>query len=62
MNDRPTFIVHLRPETRCRDPIKALRAVLKRALRDHEMRCVTIETTDSARITPPSFCVEDYST
>jgi hypothetical protein len=45
MTDRPTYIVHLRPEVHCSDPIRALRAVLKRALRDHGMRCVTIQTT-----------------
>jgi hypothetical protein len=48
--DRPTFILHLRPEAHCSDHIKALRAVLKRSLRDYQMRCTTIETTDSKRI------------
>jgi hypothetical protein len=48
--DRPTYILHLRPEPSCSDPIKALRAVLKRSLRDHQMKCTTIETTDSRRI------------
>ena len=47
MEARPTFIVHLRPEVHCPDPIRALRAVLKRSLRDYGMRCVTIQTTDS---------------
>ena len=45
--NRPTFIVHLRPEAHCPDHIKALRAVLKRSLRDYALRCVTIRTTDS---------------
>jgi hypothetical protein len=47
---RPTYIVHLRPETHCPDHIKALRAVLKRALRDNGMRCLTIQTTNSEGI------------
>ena len=48
--NRPTVILHLRPEAHCLDHIRALRGVLKRALRDHGMRCVTIETTNSTRI------------
>jgi len=44
---RPTFIIHVRPEAHCMNPIHALRAILKRSLRDHGMRCVTIQTTDS---------------
>jgi hypothetical protein len=31
--DRPTFIVHLRPEIYCQDPVRELRWILKRALR-----------------------------
>jgi hypothetical protein len=49
--DRPTFILHLRPEPHCTDPIKAVRAVLKRSLRDFGMRCTTIQTTNSVGIT-----------
>jgi hypothetical protein len=50
---RPIFIVHLRPEADCPDHIKALRAVLKRSLRDYGMRCVTIQSTDSVGIVLP---------
>ena len=40
--DRQTFVVHLRPEKHCLDPIRALRATLKNALRSHGLRCTTI--------------------
>jgi hypothetical protein len=40
--ERPTFVVHFRPEPDCADPIKALRALLKRALRSWGLRCVTL--------------------
>ena len=33
-NERPIYVLTLRPEAYCHDPIKALRATLKRALRD----------------------------
>lgn len=48
--NRPIYIIHLRPEPHCPDHIKALRATLKRALRDHGMRCVTLQTTLSTKI------------
>jgi hypothetical protein len=38
--ERPTFVVHLRPEADCTDPIKALRELLKRALRNWGLRCI----------------------
>jgi hypothetical protein len=38
--ERPTFIVHLRAEPDCQDPIKSLRYFLKRILRDWKLRCV----------------------
>jgi hypothetical protein len=40
--NRPTFAIVLRPEPYCLDPIRALRAVLKRALRDHGLRCIGV--------------------
>jgi hypothetical protein len=40
--DRPTFIVTLRPEPGV-DPIHALRRALKRLLRDHGLRAITVE-------------------
>jgi hypothetical protein len=43
---RPTYIVHLRPEPYCRDSIKALRQLLKRALRDWGLKCVGLSGTD----------------
>ena len=43
----PIYVIYLKPEAHCPDHIKALRSVLKRALRDHGMRCITIQTTNS---------------
>jgi hypothetical protein len=40
--NRPGFVVHLVPEPDCTDPIKALRELLKRALRSWGLRCVTL--------------------
>jgi hypothetical protein len=40
--DRPTFIVQLRPEIYCQDPVRELRWLLKRALRGHGLRCTGI--------------------
>ena len=50
MMTRPTFILHFRPEAHCEDHIKALRATLKRALRDYGLRCTTIQTTNSVGV------------
>jgi hypothetical protein len=50
--ERPTFIVHLRPEPDCTDPIKALRELLKRALRNWGLRCVTLSEIDTKNSTP----------
>jgi hypothetical protein len=51
--ERPTFVVYLRPEPDCSDPIKALRELLKRALRSWGLRCVYLSqnSAPSARIT-----------
>jgi hypothetical protein len=49
--DRPTFIVHFRPERDCTNPIGALRELLKRALRSWGLRCThaqEIPTPESA--------------
>jgi hypothetical protein len=44
--DRPSFTIVLRPEPGV-DPIPALRAVLKGALRQHGLRCTSaVETTE----------------
>jgi hypothetical protein len=58
---RPTFVIFLRPESYCLDPVRALRAVLKNALRSHGMKCVGIGErspdvlgTSSAAIAAPS--------
>jgi hypothetical protein len=42
MTTRPTFVVHLVPTPDCTDPVKALRELLKRALRSWGLRCVTL--------------------
>jgi hypothetical protein len=39
---RPIYAIKLTPLPRGRDPIKALRAALKRLLRWHKLRCVGI--------------------
>jgi hypothetical protein len=39
--DRPIFILELRPEPGCVDPVRALRALLKLALRRLGLRCVS---------------------
>ena len=39
--DRPTFVITLRPERNIADPIRALRALLKSALRRHGLRCTS---------------------
>jgi imidazolonepropionase-like amidohydrolase len=46
--DRPTFVVHLRPEKGVVDPIRALRATLKNALRSHGLRCTTLRSATPA--------------
>jgi hypothetical protein len=50
--DRPTFIVHLRPEPDCTDPIKALREFLKRSLRNYGLRCVALSEANSDNSKP----------
>jgi hypothetical protein len=40
---RPVFVVALRAEPHVADPIKALRALLKTALRRFKLRCVSVE-------------------
>jgi hypothetical protein len=40
--DRPTFLLRLRP-LKGVDPIRALRHVLKRLLRDYGMRALSVE-------------------
>jgi hypothetical protein len=41
-----TFVITLRPEKHCLDPIRALRATLKNALRAHGLRCLTINKAE----------------
>ena len=40
ITDRPTFILHFRPEPGVDDPIRALRLLLKTASRRYGLRCV----------------------
>jgi hypothetical protein len=40
--DRPTFTITLRPDKNCGDPVKALRALLKIALRRFKFRCISV--------------------
>ena len=39
----PIYIVKLRPEPQCVDPVKALRRALKFLVRNYQLRCVSIE-------------------
>jgi hypothetical protein len=41
-SDRPIYLIRLRPLPTVSDPIRALRAALKRLLRDHGLRAVSV--------------------
>jgi hypothetical protein len=43
--DQPSFQLRLQAERRCADPIRALRALLKIALRRFGLRAVSVEET-----------------
>ena len=45
---KPVFTIKLRPLPHCSDPIKALRALLKLALRRFGLRAVEVSETQSA--------------
>jgi hypothetical protein len=49
--DRPVFVVRLQAEPHVPDPVRSLRAGLKRLLRGYGLRCISIEqaqpTTDN---------------
>jgi hypothetical protein len=45
--DRPTYLVKLTPTDDCTDPIKALRELLKRALRSWGLRAVTVREVNA---------------
>jgi hypothetical protein len=47
MSDRLQFIIVLEPEKRVVDPIRALRAALKRLLRSYGLRCISVEQVQS---------------
>jgi hypothetical protein len=55
IDERPVFVVTLRPEKHCLEPVRALRAVLKLALRSHGLRCV--EVVERMRVTTPSTAI-----
>lgn len=40
---RPTFVLELRPEPGCQDPVRALRAALKTLLRRFHLRALSVE-------------------
>jgi hypothetical protein len=54
---RPVFTIVLRPEPHCLEPIKALRAVLKNALRSHGLKCVGIAERPSAMVGTSSAAI-----
>jgi hypothetical protein len=41
VTDRPIYRLELRPEPGCINPAYALRQLLKRALRDYGLRCIS---------------------
>jgi hypothetical protein len=47
--ERQTFIIELTPTPDCINPIGALRELLKRALRNWGLRCVTVREVNHDR-------------
>jgi hypothetical protein len=43
MSDRPRYTIILEPEKHVADPVRALRAALKRLLRSYGLRAVSVE-------------------
>jgi hypothetical protein len=43
MTARPQFIIVLEPEAHVVDPLRALRAALKRLLRTYGLKCISVE-------------------
>jgi len=55
MADKTRFIITLEPTNDCTDPLKALRELLKRALRSWGLRCTGLRyghNTDVAELIP----------
>jgi hypothetical protein len=48
--DRLTYVVTLRAEPNCDDPVRALRAALKLLLRRFGLRCVSVEERKPAEL------------
>jgi hypothetical protein len=44
---RPVFVITLQPEKHVTDPIRALRAALKRLRRSYGLRCISVEQVQS---------------
>lgn len=47
-SERPVYELVLRPEASCGNPVLALRAALKRLLRDHALRCLSVRQVQPA--------------
>jgi hypothetical protein len=45
--ERPVFVLRLRPTPDCTTPYRALRELLKRALRNYGLRCIAITREDA---------------
>jgi hypothetical protein len=45
--DRPVYVLHLRPEPHVVDVVRVLRAALKRLLRDHGLRAISVEESSN---------------
>ena len=43
MSDRPRYLVILEPEKHVTDPVRALRAALKRLFRSYGLRAISVE-------------------
>jgi hypothetical protein len=57
--DRPTFLIRLRPGPHVADPIRALKAGLKRLGRDHDLQCLSAEVEPPiARAPSPPACAQ----
>jgi hypothetical protein len=48
MSDRPRYTIVLEPEKHVADPVRALRAALKRLLRSYGLRAVSVEEAKPA--------------
>ena len=58
--ERPTYIIHLQPTPTCEEPIKALRRLLKLALRSLGLRCTHARKSTPREIGMSGDYDDDY--